>query len=170
MINIDEVLQIYKPEDLNVFLKKYTGFDLEEQNLTKDKIQANWKFVGNNESNASQINILKCGEKGLVERVTNAIDAVIEKQKIICGISSPQTAEMVLKKVFPKFYENRVNIAQNTINASRCYEAEDQVVLAVNDCSRSNKPTFDIIDKGTGIEGIKFKDTITYRLIIIRFL
>lgn len=160
MINIDEVLSIYKPDQLNEFIKKYTGLTLEEKNLTQDKIQKNWRFVGDSESNGSQINILTKGEKGLVERVTNAIDAVIEKQKNVCGVVSPKTADSVIKKAFPKYYENKIKVASSEAASSLSHEAEDQVVLAINDCSRSNKPTFDVIDKGTGIEGDKFKDTI----------
>ena len=160
MIKIKEILDIYKPDQLNDFLLKYTGFTLEEKHLTKDKIFKNWKFVGGSESNGSQINILKYGEKGLVERVTNAIDAVIEKQKEENGLVSPPTAESVIKKAFPKYYDNRIKIAENLSNASYSHEAENCVVLAINDCSKSNKPTFDILDKGTGIEGERFKDTI----------
>ena len=79
MIKVDELINIYKSVDLNKFLKKYTGLTLEENNLTLFKIQSQWKFLGNNSSNASAVGILTNGEKGLIERITNAIDAVIEK-------------------------------------------------------------------------------------------
>ena len=79
MISMDEIINIYKSTDLNAFLKKYSGYDLEEKNLTLSKIQNQWKFLGNNSSNASAVGILTNGEKGLIERITNAIDAVIER-------------------------------------------------------------------------------------------
>ena len=56
---------------------------LEEKNLTFGKVSSNWKFLGNSSSNGSTVQMLKTGEKGLIERITNAIDAVIEKQKDI---------------------------------------------------------------------------------------
>lgn len=160
MIEMDELINIYKSVDLNKFLKKYTGLTLEENNLTLSKIQSQWKFLGNNSSNASAVGILTNGEKGLIERITNAIDAVIEKQKAKFNIGVAKNSDVIIKKAFPKFYENKVGVAKGTIDSCRPYEADDQVILAINDSGSSRKPTFDIIDKGTGISGDLFPETI----------
>lgn len=81
MIKIDEVLSIYKEHQIDDFLNKYTGITLNEHNLSYDKIKENYKFLGDSSSNGSNVGQLTSGEKGLVERITNAIDAVIENQK-----------------------------------------------------------------------------------------
>lgn len=160
MIDINEVLSIYKESQIDELLKKYTGFDLNEKSLSYDKIKNHYKFLGGNESNGSNAGQLTNGEKGLVERITNAIDAVIEKQIQVNGIVSPRTANSVIRRAFPSYYNNMQDVMNDSANRSIAKDAEDQVILVVNDGSRSNKPTIDIIDKGTGLLGSEFDKTI----------
>ena len=80
-MKLSEILKIYKSEDVDSFFDSILGYNLNDKNLTKEKIEKNFRFVGGNESNASNIDMLQDGEKGIVERITNAIDAVIEKKK-----------------------------------------------------------------------------------------
>lgn len=160
MIEIKEVLSIYKESQIDSFLKKYTGLTLNEYNLSYDKIKNNYKFLGNNSSNGSNIGQLTSGEKGLVERITNAIDAVIESQKSKYNIGSAKDSSVIIKKAFPKYFGNMQEVMNNSTDKSYAKDAENQVILAVNDGSKSNKPTFDIIDKGTGLLGEEFINTI----------
>lgn len=160
MIKIDELLSVYKETELDSFLKKYTGLDLNEKNLSYDKIKKHYKFLGNNSSNGSNVGQLTCGEKGLVERITNAIDAVIEKQKNRLGIVSSKDSGVIIKKAFPKYYSNMLDVINNESDKSFAKDAEDQVILAINNGSKSNKPTFDVLDRGTGLLGEEFETTI----------
>lgn len=114
MIPVDEVLSIYKESQIDDFLKKYTGLSLNEKNLSYEKIKKNYKFLGNSSSNGSNVGQLTSGEKGLVERITNAIDAVIEKQKNKCGIVSAKDSLAIIKKAFPKYYENMIDVTLKT--------------------------------------------------------
>jgi len=41
-VKLSEVLKIYKPEQLNEFIKKYSGYDLEERKLKYEDV----KIVG----------------------------------------------------------------------------------------------------------------------------
>ena len=43
MINIREVLSIYKESEIDQLLKKYTGLDLNEKNLSYENIKKNFK-------------------------------------------------------------------------------------------------------------------------------
>lgn len=160
MINIDEVLSIYKESDVDAFLKKYTGYTLNEKNLSYDKIKKNYKFLGNSESNGSNTGQLTCGEKGLVERITNAIDAVIEKEKNKNSISVAKNSEVIIKKAFPKYYSSMMDIINQNQDRLQAKDAEDQIILVVNDGSKSNKPTLDVVDQGTGLSGDEFDTTI----------
>ena len=47
--------------------------------LIESKYETEWIPIGNNESNHSTFQMLERGENGIIERLTNAIDAVIEK-------------------------------------------------------------------------------------------
>lgn len=160
MIKIDEVLSIYKEHQIDDFLNKYTGITLNEHNLSYDKIKENYKFLGDSSSNGSNVGQLTSGEKGLVERITNAIDAVIENQKNKCNIGSAKNSNVIIKKAFPKYYDNMTEVMKDKTNKSLAKDAEDQVILAVNDGSKSNKPTFDVIDNGLGLLGDEFANTI----------
>lgn len=159
-MNLHDIFEIYKENQIDVLIKTASGFNLKEKGLSYAKIQENWKILGNNPSNGSPVGILKSGEKGLLERITNAVDAVIEKQKNIQNMVSPKTSGSIIKKAFPKFYENISNIKDGISDQLSVKDANEQVVVAVNDGSKSNKPTFDVIDKGTGISGEDFANTI----------
>lgn len=160
MIKIDEVLSIYKEADIDSLLKKYTGLDLNERNLSFEKIKKHYKFLGNNSSNGSNVGQLTTGEKGLVERITNSIDAVIENQKAKHLISSAKDSRVIIKKAFPKYYSNMQDVINDSSDKSLAKDAENQVIVAVNDGSKSNKPTFDVLDKGVGLLGSEFENTI----------
>jgi hypothetical protein len=161
MIDIKEVLDLYKATQVDDFLKKYTGLSLNEKGLYHRDILPTWKFLGNNSSNGSSISILKKGEKGIIERLTNAIDAVIEKKVELIGIKSPNSSLDVIKKAYPKYYHNYIKINENRGEGkSYAFDTEGEVILAVNDGSKSNKPTFDIIDKGIGVSGEFFDNTL----------
>src|SRR5690554_1664208 len=161
MINLKDVLDLYKINEVDDFLKKITGLTLNEKNLTYDQIKNNWRFLGDSPSNGSQIGILRRGEKGIIERITNGIDAVIEKQRSKYSMVSPQNSSQVIKRAFPKYYENLQKIQDNQDRArSQSYDIDNQVMLVINDGSKTNKPTFDIIDKGTKVEGNEFKNTL----------
>lgn len=136
MIKIDEVLSIYKEHQIDDFLNKYTGITLNEHNLSYDKIKENYKFLGDSSSNGSNVGQLTSGEKGLVERITNAIDAVIENQKNKCNIGSAKNSNVIIKKAFPKYYDNMTEVMKDKTNKSLAKDAEDQVILAVNDGSK----------------------------------
>lgn len=160
MININKILSTYKASDIDQFIKELTGYTLEEKNLKYADIEQNWKFLGNNSSNGSSVNILKHGEKGLIERLTNAIDAVIEKQKIVNSVTGAREASSIIKKAYPRYYENLQNLAKSEQFKVVPYDAVNQVILAANDATGSTKITFDIIDQGTGISGENFPKTI----------
>lgn len=160
MIKIEEVLSIYKESEIDNFLYKYTGLTLNEKNLSYEKIKKYFKFLGNSSSNGSNVGQLTSGEKGLVERITNAIDAVIDKQKAKCNIVTAKDSGVIIKKAFPNYYANMLKVMNQDVDRSIAKDAEDQVVLAVNDGSRSNKPTFDVIDRGIGLFNYEFENTI----------
>jgi len=160
MIKIKEVLDLYKIDQVNDFVQRYSGHTLDEKNLCHKDIASQWKFLGNNNSNGSTIGILKKGEKGIIERLTNAIDAIIEKQCEIHGLASPKNSEAVIKRAFPKYYANLKKIYGSSSEVrANALDIDNQVILAINDGPKSNKPTFDILDKGIGVPGHNFDKT-----------
>ena len=157
---LSELLAIYKPEQLNAFLKEHINTDLEDNNLLYENISDNWTCVGDTKYNLSAINMLKDSGKGLIERITNGIDAVLEKEKEKNGLDSPKTADDIVKVAFPHYYENKQNIKKGVSDRQNACETADKVIVAINDSTKSNKPTVDVVDQGCGISGEKFGDTI----------
>lgn len=155
-INLSKILSLYKQQDVDNYIKSLNINNLTEKNIEREKIKENWNFLGGSDSNLSSVNILQDGEKGLIERITNAIDAVIEKYKIKLNLH-PQNSSEVMKNAFPEYWKI---INENNITNLYAKDASDKVFLIVNDGSKSNKPTFDIIDTGIGINGNEFKKTI----------
>ena len=52
------------------------------------------------------------------------------------------------------------DVLKDSSDKSLSKDAENQVIVAVNDWSKSNKPTIDVIDKGVGLLGTDFENTI----------
>lgn len=159
-MKLSNILKLYTTKNVEEFLNGLLGYNLNDKNLTREKIEKNFKFVGGNESNASNIDMLQDGEKGIVERITNAIDAVIEKKKEEHNIATANNVDKIVKTAFPKYYEAKQDVIKGINEQNLSYDASNQVVLAVNDGSKDTTPTFDIIDKGIGIEGKYFSKTI----------
>jgi hypothetical protein len=73
---------------------------------------------------------------------------------------SPKRSEQIVKAAFPKFYNHYKSILSGNKSGNQAYDAADYVTLAVNDGSKKNTPSFDILDLGVGIEGQRFSSTI----------
>lgn len=157
---LSELLSIYKPEQLNEFLRKYANTDLENDDIMYEDISDNWTCVGDTKYNFSAINMLKDSGKGLIERITNGIDAVLEKEKEKYKLNNAKTADDIIKVAFPHYYENKEKVKKGEANRQNACETADMVVVAINDSTKSTKPTIDVVDKGCGIYGDKFGDTI----------
>lgn len=139
-IKLKEVLDIYTPQQVDDFLKKYTGVNLTEPNLKSDKLEDFYCPVGGNYNNNSTAGMLTKPDKGLIEKITNGIDAVLEKQKEIQKLANPKTAEEIILGMTG----SRANL----------------VNVIVADSGIKSRPTIDVIDKGTGIPANKFVSTI----------
>jgi hypothetical protein len=118
-----------------------------------------WRFVGDNPSNASSIQILNEPEKGIIERLTNAIDAVLENEKIKYGLE-PKVSEDVVKVSFPRFHEVKKNILNGEHKRANSVDAADLIQLVANDGDDSSSPTLDVLDFGIGVKGEDFYKTI----------
>lgn len=158
--NLHEILNIYKPDELNAFIKKYSNYTLDENNLKYEDLKDNWSYLDNNPFNQSAIGILKDSGKGLIERITNGIDAILEKEIKLHNIQNPQTPADIIKVAFPNYYNNKQDILTDDKTRQNACETDNLLKVIVNDSTRSNRPTIDVIDSGTGIKGDNFINTI----------
>lgn len=124
--------------------------------LLESKYDTEWIPVGNNESNHSTFQMLERGENGIIERLTNAIDAVIEKEYFLNpdeNLSSPRKSS---EKYFGIKEGNLANYNIKDIKK----ELKDLVKLNVLESNKKGRPTIEIRDYGIGLSSEEFGKTI----------
>ncbi len=142
-----ELILAYTPKDVTNVLKK----------IGPGKIC--WEDVGKRRNNLATINIGTDPAAGVTERITNAIDAVLEKEWKNQG--EPDEFRYPRKAV-----ENWFDIEDgkiSTIKSARDKKIEtlsDKVQVTLYDSGKETKPTVEIRDKGIGLEPEDFSKTI----------
>lgn len=159
-MNYKEITSLKTANDVDKFIVKYFSDSVLKKCVELKDIKDNWKYVGDEPSNASTIDMLDSGEKGIIERITNGIDAIIEKQKDSLKINGAKKITDIIAKAYPKYFENIQNVIKANGTPNTIKDASSQIIVAVNDGSKKNTPTFDVLDYGTGISGELFSKTI----------
>lgn len=117
-----------------------------------------WKPVGDNENNLATINLGSDPAAGLIERVTNAIDAVLEREWSKRGqpgnVSSPRQAAEHW------FGINNGQLADIDISDPAIVEISKRVQVTLRDSEKDDRPTVDIRDAGTGLRAEDFFSSI----------
>ena len=117
-----------------------------------------WHFYGNTDSNFSTIHIASKPGRSLTERITNAIDAVLEA-RMAQGGPTPQSPMEAAKSWFGR----PPTTADSGLFSWKDYKTPgyDQLVqLALSTGDEKANPTVDIIDAGIGIRPEDFAGTI----------
>ncbi|MDP3462315.1 MAG: hypothetical protein Q8S18_05970 [Bacteroidales bacterium] len=126
--------------------------------LTED-YEISWREVGDRPNNQSTINMGTDPAAGLVERITNSIDSILDLQWHIEGnpnnIDSPRAAAY-------KWFglpEGKLRNIKDASNKS-IQELARKIQITLKDSEREEFPTVEIRDYGTGIRGEDFGKTI----------
>jgi len=121
-----------------------------------------WRYYGENESNLSVINVGTDPAKALVERVTNAFDAVLRKEAIRrsrTGSDAPDSPEAAAADWFGRPITSHESGLYQWDN----YRQEDidrKVKVILQDGDEEAQPTVDVVDDGVGLSAKEFPDTI----------
>lgn len=115
-----------------------------------------WVPVGNTFSNLSTLQMLERGENGVIERLTNAIDAVIEREYI----KNPDINLKNPRQSSEKYF----NIKNGDLSKYQLKELNNDlknlVELNVFESGKNGKPTIEVRDYGIGISADRFGKTI----------
>lgn len=118
-----------------------------------------WRPVGGNDNNLATIGIGSDPAAGVIERVTNALDSVIELEWLQKNqpqhITSPRLA---VEKWFG-IKDGRLT-GYKTNDLKKLDPQASKVEVALRDSDRDDKPTIDVRDYGIGIAPEEFGDTI----------
>ncbi len=145
-----------------IFKKLYKAYKPEEVRNVLLKIgKSKYRFepVGNRKNNLATINIGTDPASGVTERITNAIDAVLEKEWEIQGeptdIKSPRKASELWYGV-----ENGKISTIKDPHDKILKDLSNLVNVTLYDSGQPTKPTVEIRDKGIGLEPEQFSKTI----------
>ncbi|TXE15364.1 hypothetical protein ES692_17050 [Psychroserpens burtonensis] len=123
------------------------------------KSKMRWDAVGNRKNNLATINIGTDPASGVTERITNAIDAVLEKEWKIkeepTDIKSPRKAS----EIWYGIPDGRISKIEDALD-NRIQDLSDKIQVTLFDSGKDTKPTVEIRDKGIGLEPEQFSETI----------
>ncbi len=142
-----DLIEAYKPDQVRKLIQK----------IGTSKIR--WEDVGNRRNNLATINIGTDPAAGVTERITNAIDAILEKEWKLRdkpeGFRSPRRAS--------EAWYNIEDGKLSKIKSARDKRIEDlsqMVQVTLFDSGKETKPTVQIRDTGIGLEPEQFSTTI----------
>ena len=144
---LNQLLAASKAADVTDFLEEI-----------QDQRRTSWLPVGDIDNNFGIINMGKDPAGGLVERITNALDAVIERRwhelNQPAHIRSPRSAV----EEWWGIPQGRLGKVENL----RAIQDDlvEQVIVTLLDGDRTDLPTLEIRDFGAGLQSQEFKDSI----------
>ena len=122
-------------------------------------IRIAWKPVGNIDNNLAIINLGSDPAAGVIERVTNALDAVLELEWNEKGQPSHLTSPRIAVEKWFGIKEGKLgNIKKDALR--KIDDISSRVKITLRDSDREDKPTVDIRDHGVGILPEEFGDSI----------
>lgn len=149
---------------MNLFAQSLLNAKTVEQVITAMSEMGNyglspaWKPVGDLENNLAIINLGSDPAAGAVERITNAVDSIIERKYIEKKTPFLPTSPRSATEEWFDLPKGR--LAKMSSDEVRKYEATNQVVVTLHDSESPSVPTLDVRDYGTGILAEDFKESI----------
>lgn len=124
--------------------------------LIEEKYEIDWQPIGGKTSNHSTFQMLQDGEYGIIERLTNGIDAVIEKEYYL----NPDPSIRSPRKSAEKYF----NIVNGDLSSYATKDIDNDnrnlVLLKVLESGKINRPTIEVRDRGIGLTAEEFPNTI----------
>ena len=127
--------------------------------LLELKGKENWKPVGDKRNNSGVINMGTDPASGLTERITNAIDAVLEREWVNQGEPSDINSPRRASQNWFDIPDGRLGNIEDGYD-KRLEKLSDLINVSFQDSGQSNKPTVEIRDKGIGLKPEQFGTTI----------
>ena len=140
-------------------LKSYTVREVTNVITKIGSSKITWEPVGGRKNNLATINIGTDPAAGIIERITNAIDAVLEKRYKLENnpddIQTPRGATEIWFDI-----DNGKISSIKDPRDKRLQELSNEVKVTLYDSGKDDKPTVQIRDKGIGLNSEDFRHTI----------
>src|SRR5258708_4539900 len=121
------------------------------------KFKLCWHPFGNNASNISTVNLGTKPGRSLTERLTNAVDALLE-DRVVAGVVSPRSARDAAKQWFGRPVTGPDDGLFKWSFSEQGYDRRIATVL--NPSGIESAPTVDVFDDGIGLSPDKIPSTI----------
>lgn len=116
-----------------------------------------WHAFGDNPSNISTIGLATKAGRSLAERLTNAIDGILE-ERVVTGIPTPPSPRQAAMQWFGRPVSGPDDGLFKWSYADGGYDRQIQVILSPSGVEAA--PTVDVLDNGIGIKPEEFSTTI----------
>lgn len=153
----EQLIKATTPDQIKEILSEIGDWPDVGLNRTFGKLNLFWHPYGDDTSNRSSIGLATNPGRSITERITNAIDAVLEEHALRTSIkpSSPQAA---VNQWFGRHHSTSESGLFNWKYSQGNYDRKVGVIL--NDSQKQGAPTIDILDLGVGIAPDNFPNTI----------
>jgi hypothetical protein len=118
-----------------------------------------WKPVGDNDNNLAIINLGSDPAAGVVERITNAFDAILEFEWAARGEPSNMMSPRAAVRDWFDIQDGRMTNVTD-LRSGAIVALTDRVRVTLRDSERADRPTLDVRDFGIGIRGADFSSSI----------
>lgn len=110
-----------------------------------------WRPIGDNEANYGLINIGSDPGNALIERVTNAIDGVIEREALRQLVKERETIPASPRKAVERWFRVPGGRVTNLGDPAKRQPLADNVVVTLLDGDHKRRPSVRIQDRGVGL-------------------
>lgn len=116
-----------------------------------------WKALGGKPNNHALVNAISDPGDALVERVTNAQDAVIERDVILTGKTDLSSPRQAVAAFYPIIKDGKL---ENLANTTERRAIANQVRVTLRESGADKRPTVTVFDVGTGQHPSDFEMTL----------
>ena len=142
-----DLIEAHKPDQVRKLIQK----------IGTSKIR--WENVGNRRNNLATINIGTDPASGVTERITNAIDAVLEKEWRLQGEQNGFRSPRGASEAWFDIAEGKLSKIKSARD-KKIEELSKTVQVTLYDSGKDTKPTVQVRDLGVGLEPEQFSSTI----------
>lgn len=154
---LNALLEATTPDAIRSILTELGDFADAELDKPFGPFNFCWHAYGGNQSNVSSIGLGTKPGRSLTERLTNAMDAILEDQ-VQPGVMPPRSPRLAAKEWFGRPVSGREDGLFNWDYSEHDYDRRFAVIIT--DSGEKSAPTIDVLDAGIGIPPEQFPNTI----------
>lgn len=139
---LDELNSLNTAEQVGEFIQRF-------------KPELEWEFLGGRETNENAVHLMEDPGNALNERVTNAIDACLERAVHEGEIEDVQTPREAVEELWGLSKAGYTEMPQNWVTET----ARNNINVSIEENGKKKRPVIQVADRGIGQRPENFEDT-----------